>query len=143
MDQTTRTQQTYSDSELDKRREFGRSRPLERDETSNLISSRKVEGTAVYNAKGEKLGSVDHVMIGKRSGRVEYAVMSFGGFLGMGESYHPLPWDVLDYDTDKDGYVVDISKEQLEKAPSYKEGQQPDYDRNYGESVYTYYGVIY
>ena len=143
MDQATQTRQTYSDSELDKRREYDRSRPLERDETSNLISSRKVEGTPIYNTKGDKLGSVDHVMIGKRSGRVEFAVMSFGGFLGMGEQYHPLPWDVLDYDTDKDGYVVDIDKETLEKGPTFEKGNQPEYDRDYGETVYTYYGVIY
>lgn len=143
MDQQTQTRNTYSDSELDKRREYDRSRPLERDETSNLISSGKVEGTPVYNTKGEKLGSVDHMMIGKRSGRVEYAVMSFGGFLGMGEQYHPLPWDVLDYDTDKDGYVVDIDKEKLEKGPTFERDNQPGYDRNYGETVYTYYGVIY
>jgi hypothetical protein len=143
MNQETQNRQTYSDSELDKRREYGRSRPLERDETNNLISSRKVEGTAVYNAKGEKLGSVDHMMIGKRSGRVEYAVMSFGGFLGMGEQHHPLPWDVLDYDTDRDGYVVDIDKEKLERGPTFEKDNQPAYDRNYGETVYTYYGVIY
>lgn len=143
MNQATQNRQTYSDSELDKRREYDRSRPLERDETSNLISSRRVEGTAVYDTKGEKLGTVDHMMIGKRSGRVEYAVMSFGGFLGMGEQYHPLPWDVLNYDTEKDGYVVDIDKEKLEKGPTFERDNQPEWDRNYGETVYTYYGVIY
>jgi sporulation protein YlmC with PRC-barrel domain len=143
MDQTTQTRQTYSDSELNKRREYDRSRPLERDETSNLISSEKVEGTAVYNTKGEKLGTVDHLMIGKRSGRVEYSVMSFGGFLGMGGQYHPLPWDMLNYDTDRGGYVVDINKEKLEKGPTFEKGNEPNYDRNYGETVYTYYGVIY
>ena len=143
MDQTTQTRQTYSDSELDKRREYDRSRRLERDETSNLISSEKVEGTAVYNTKGEKLGTVDHLMIGKRSGRVEYSVMSFGGFLGMGGQYHPLPWDMLNYDTDRGGYVVDIDKEKLEKGPTFEKGNEPNYDRNYGETVYTYYGVIY
>ena len=80
----------YSDSELDRRTQFDRSRPLERDETGNLISSNKVEGTSVYSTDGEKLGSIDHLMIGKRSGRVEYSVMSFGGFLGIGEQYRPV-----------------------------------------------------
>lgn len=141
MDQ--QTHQTYSEAELDKRREFDRSRPTERDEAHRLISSDRVEGTAVYSPKGEKIGHIDHLMIGKRSGRVEYAVMSFGGFLGMGESYHPLPWEALDYDTERDGYVVDIDRERLQNAPSYEEDQQPDYDRDYGETVYTYYGVIY
>ena len=143
----TQTRQTYSDSErnseLDKRREFDRSRPLERDETKRLISSDKVRGTSVYSTQGDKLGSIDHLMVGKRSGRVEYAVMSFGGFLGMGEQYHPLPWDALDYDTERDGYVVDQTREKLEKAPTFEKDREPDWDSNYGQTVYTYYGVLY
>ena len=110
---STSNRNTYSDAELTKRRDFDRSRPLERDETGNLISSNKVDGTAVYATDGEKIGKIDHLMIGKRSGRVEYAVMNFGGFLGMGESHHPLPWDALDYDTDRGGYVVNIDKDRL------------------------------
>ena len=140
---TTANRSTYSDTELDRRRDFDRSRPLERDETDNLISSNKVDGTAVYATDGDKIGHVDHLMIGKRSGRVEYAVMSFGGFLGMGESYHPLPWDALDYDTDRGGYVVNIDKDRLKDAPSYARDNQPAYDRAYGQTVYTYYGFMY
>lgn len=143
MDRTASPDPTYSQEELERRREFGRSRPLERDETTNLIASDKVDGTAVYSADGEKIGHVDHLMIGKRSGRVEYAVMSFGGFLGMGESYHPLPWDSLTYDTERGGYVVDIDKERLQNAPYYERANRPDYDRQYGTSVFDYYGVIY
>lgn len=116
---------------------------LDRDETDALISSEKVDGTAVYTRAGDKVGSVHHFMVGKRSGRVEYAVMSFGGFLGMGESYHPLPWDVLDYNTDVNGYVVDVDKDRLSAAPHYKKGEEPTYDRSYGESVYGYYGIGY
>lgn len=133
----------YSDAELDRRREFDRSRPVERDETSALISSDKVEGTKVYSTNGDDLGHISHVMLGKRSGRVEYAVMNFGSFLGMGGSYHPLPWDVLDYDTNRGGYVVNIDKEQLRDAPSYNESSEPAFDRQYGESVYAYYGLMY
>jgi hypothetical protein len=73
------------------------------DETSTLISSDKVEGTAVYNREGEKLGSIHTLMIDKMSGKVAYAVMSFGGFLGIGDRYHPLPWNVLDYETSQGG----------------------------------------
>lgn len=116
---------------------------LERDETTNLIASNKVEGTAVYNRAGEKLGTVSHFMVGKRNGRVEYAVMSFGGLFGMGANYHPLPWDVLDYDTDKGGYVVDLDKDRLEGAPSYAREQEPSWDRDYGTRVYGYYGLSY
>jgi hypothetical protein len=140
MDQPT---QTLDTQELDRRREFDRSRPLERDESSFLISSRKVEGTAVYSTDGERLGTIDHVMIGKRSGRVEYAVMDFGGFLGMGESHHPLPWETLEYDTGRGGYVAAIDKNKLREAPSYENGAEPAFDRSYGEMVYGYYGLLY
>lgn len=116
---------------------------LERDEAHNLIASNRVEGTSVYNREGEKLGSVDHFMVGKRSGKVSYAVMSFGGFLGVGEQYHPLPWDVLTYDTDLKGYVVDMDKERLSGAPFYERGQEPEYDSVYGSKVYGYYGLGY
>jgi len=72
-------------------------------ETDRLIASDKVEGTAVYNRAGESIGSIYNLMIDKRSGQVEYAVMSFGGFLGIGERYHPMPWKALDYDMRQGG----------------------------------------
>jgi sporulation protein YlmC with PRC-barrel domain len=68
-------------------------------ETAGLIGSDKVEGTAVYDARGEKMGSIERVMIEKRSGQVAYAVLSFGGFLGLGSDYYPIPWASLSYDT--------------------------------------------
>ena len=113
------------------------------DETPELIASDKVEGTAVYNRAGERLGTVHNFMVDKHSGKVAYAVMSFGGVLGIGESYHPLPWDVLTYDTGKSGYVVDLSREQLEGAPSYTSSNVPDWsDQAYGRQVNDYYGVF-
>src|ERR687898_912245 len=93
------------------------SRTVATDETSSLISSDKVEGTAVYDRRGEKLGSIHSVMIDKISGKVAYAVMSFGGFLGIGDRYHPLPWHVLTYDTRQGGYVVDLDPSMLKGAP--------------------------
>ncbi|GAA3274930.1 PRC-barrel domain-containing protein [Sphingomonas yabuuchiae] len=113
------------------------------DETDRLIASNKVEGTAVYDRQGNKLGSVYNFMVDKRAGKVEYAVMSFGGFLGMGNDYHPLPWDQLTYDTDQGGYVVNLTKEQLEGAPRYSSGNEPTFDRDYGREVYGYYGSSY
>ena len=88
-------------------------------ETRNLISADKVTGTAVYNGKGERVGSIHGVMINKLNGHVSYAIMSFGGFLGLGERYHPLPWRVLTYDMRRDGYVVDLDRDLLRNAPSY------------------------
>jgi len=85
----------------------------DRRETVSLIGSDKVEGTAVYGADQKKIGSVQRVMIDKISGKVAYAVVSFGGFLGMGEDYYPLPWSKLDYDTQLGGYRVDITENQL------------------------------
>lgn len=142
------TEQNYSTTKFDEktleeRRQFDRSRPLERDESTFLISSSKVEGTNVFAPDGEKIGSIDDLMIGKRSGRVEYAVMSFGGFLGIGESFAPLPWETLDYDAERAGYVVNIDKSLLKDAPRFDRDNQPTWDRDYGQRVYAYYGVIY
>lgn len=115
---------------------------LPTDETRGLIASDKVEGTSVYNPEGEKLGTIANFMVGKQSGQVEYAVLRFGGFLGLGADHYPLPWDMLTYDTDQDGYVVDISRDKLENAPSYGE-VEPSFDRAYGEQVYGHYGLAY
>jgi len=109
--------------------------------TSDVISSERVEGTAVYNPSGEKLGSIDDLMIDKRSGKVEYAVLEFGGFLGIGTDRYPLPWSMLDYDPQREGYVVPIDKQTLEGAPRYDTETVPDYTPEYGRSVRSYYGV--
>ncbi len=114
------------------------------DETGDLIASDKVEGTAVYNRQSDRLGTVRNFMVNKRTGQVAYAVMSFGGFLGMGESYHPLPWKVLTYDTGMGGYVVDLSRQQLEGGPTYTASAAPDWSTPaYGRQVSDYYGVPY
>ena len=110
-------------------------------ENPALIEADRVEGTTVYNTAGDKLGHVDSVMLDKRTGNVAFAVMSFGGFLGMGERYHPLPWQSLNYDEDKDGYVVGLSKEQLEKAPTTERRDDRLNNAEFGRSVYAYYGA--
>ena len=115
---------------------------LKRDETGTLISSDKVEGTSVMNPAGEKLGSIENVMIDKRSGKVAYAVMSFGGFLGIGHRHHPLPWGMLKYDTNLNGYVVNLDKQMLEKAPTYADDERVDLaDEEYGRRLHDYYNV--
>jgi len=106
-----------------------------------VISSDKVEGTAVYNAAGDKLGSIDELMIDKRSGLVRYAVLEFGGFLGIGTDRYPVPWAMLKYDTEKDGYVVPLDARQLEKAPRYQPPEVPTFSDDYGRRVYDYYGM--
>ena len=109
------------------------------DETDRLISSQKVDGTAVYSRNGDSLGTVDHLMIDKFTGHVEYAVMSFGGFLGIGESYHPLPWRVLTYDTQLGGYAIDVDRTRLEKAPRYTSSSMPEWNRDYRSRVDDYW----
>ena len=111
-------------------------------ETSRLIGSDKVEGTTVNDRSGNKLGTVERVMIDKHTGKVAYAVMSFGGFLGIGERYHPLPWAVLDFDPRQNAYVVDLDKRKLEGAPTLEREDRRDLaDEAYGREVHDYYGV--
>ena len=94
-------------------------RDTARDETATLIASDKVEGTAVYGADSEKIGRIENVMIDKLSGKVAYAVLSFGGWLGMGQDHYPLPWAKLKYNETLGGYVVNLTNKQLQSAPKY------------------------
>ena len=115
---------------------------LDKRETHALIGSDKVEGTAVYRSNGDKVGSIERVMIDKISGKVAYAVMSFGGFLGIGEDYYPLPWSLLTYNPKLEGYEVNVSEQQLKGAPKYSKHESWDWgDRTRGQKVYDYYGV--
>lgn len=110
-------------------------------ETSSLIASDMVEGTSVYNRDGEKMGTILNFMVNKHSGQVEYAVMSFGGFLGMGADHYPLPWKKLKYVVARHGFVVDLDKETLAKAPKHDRGNEPVYDATYGMMINEYYGL--
>ena len=111
------------------------------EETHRLIGSDKVEGTAVYDRDGSRIGTIHNFMVDKRSGKAEYAVMSFGGFLGMGQTYYPLPWQMLDYDTDLGGFRVEMDEEDLDHAPSFRAGYEPEFDDQYGRQVHSYYGL--
>lgn len=109
-------------------------------ESATVISASKVTGTNVYNTAGDSLGEIYDVMIDKRSGKIAYAIMSFGGFLGIGEQYHPLPWTTLKYDTRQNGYVVGLTKEQLQGAPTYGFNETPAWgDRAYEGRIHDYY----
>jgi hypothetical protein len=110
-------------------------------ETAGLIGSDTVEGTYVYDAKGEHMGSIERLMLDKISGQVAYAVLSFGGFLGIGSAYYPIPWASLHYDTSLGGYRLNVTEEQLKNAPKYT-GDSWDWDdRARGRKVYDYYGA--
>jgi sporulation protein YlmC with PRC-barrel domain len=112
---------------------------LNKRETGSLIGSDKVEGTDVYNPNGDRVGTIERVMIDKISGKVAYAVLSFGGFLGMGEDYYPVPWATLKYDTKLGGYVLGLTRDELEQAPKYSESQGWNWSRENDQRVYDYY----
>jgi len=115
---------------------------LDKNETHQLIASGKVEGTSVFDSKGENLGTVRKVMIGKMDGHVRYVVMGFGGLFGMGEDNYPLPWDALEYDTKLDGYKMkSLSKGDLDKdkAPSYGRNEEPNWSEDYDRKIRLYY----
>ena len=115
---------------------------LKADETHQLISSEKVDGTSVYSRDGDKLGSIHHFMVGKRDGRVRYAVLSFGG-LFEGDRYYPLPWEALTYNTELDGYGIALDKEQLKDSPSYDRGSEPNFNADYDRKIQGHYDGRY
>ena len=117
----------------------GNDESVPRSETTSLIASNKVEGTAVYDPAGGKIGTVYNFMVQKRSGQVEYVVVSTGGFLGLGQAYHPLPWSLFKYDEGQGGYVVEITKEMLAGGPSFRPDTAPEFNDGYGRRVDDYY----
>lgn len=107
-----------------------------------LILSSRVRGSSVFNTEGERIGHIEDLSIDKESGQVRYALMSFGGFLGLGDKLHPLPWNVMTFDLGKGGYVVPVKKEALKEAPSYAPGQLEAFggaDFEYREMIYRFY----
>jgi len=107
----------------------------------SMISSDRVNGTDVYSANREKIGEIDHLMIDRQSGRVAYAVMSFGGFLGMGQSHYPIPWPSLSYDEGMGGYTTGITEEQVKNAPTVETSRFGE--RDWEKSTYDHYTAPY
>lgn len=116
----------------------GRQEQLAQDEVGSLISADKVQGTNLYNRNGDDLGEVESLMIDKPSGKVAYAVVAFGGFLGMGQERRALPWTALHYDTQQRGYVVDAADDVIKSTPTIQDRYE---DRQWGTSVHQHYGV--
>src|SRR5215475_8503981 len=119
-----------------------KARELDEREFGNLIGSDKVQGTAVFGPDSNKIGSIERVMIDKIGGRVSYAVLGFGGFLGLGNDHYPLPWQSLKYDTELGGYRTGVTEQQLRGAPKFGD----DNDWNWSDAVgnralNAYYGV--
>lgn len=108
--------------------------------SNSPVKASSIIGTDVVNPKGDNLGDVKEVVIDPHTGRVAYAVVSFGGFLSMGEKLFAIPFSALDYDAEKNEYVLDVSKERLEAAPGFDADHWPAMsDEKWNRDVYKYY----
>lgn len=105
-----------------------------------LISADRVQGTPVFDHEGKQIGHLEDVMLDKRTGQVAYAILSHGGILGAGERYHPIPWAMLHYDVEKNGYVVPLDKARLEEAPTLDHTEVYG-DDAWAEVVHSHYGT--
>ena len=109
---------------------------------TDAIAASRVIGTAVYNTSGEHIGSIEDVMLEKSSNGIMFAVIGFGGFLGIGEKYHAIPWSALDYEKDRGGYVVPFTKDQLQAAPAHTINELTGSDGKAArDASYEYYKV--
>jgi sporulation protein YlmC with PRC-barrel domain len=115
---------------------------MAKQETHNLIGSNKVEGTKIYDLKGNDIGAVEKLMIEKSSGRVSYAVVRFGDFFGLGGHTYPLPWDKLTYDEELDGYHLDVDRDKIDGAPKTPGEDDAQWTPDAGKTIYTHYGIL-
>ncbi len=106
---------------------------------TSAIRAKKVLGTAVKDPSGRKIGVIEDVVLDKQSNNIMFAVVGFGGFLGVKEKFHPIPWEALDYDETQDGYLVDYTREQLEAAPAGSIEELTRDDGAFRERTYEYY----
>ena len=106
-----------------------------------LISAR-VDDTPVFDRRGRKLGTLYSLHIERHSGKVEYAVISFGGLLGLGQSYHPIPFGLLQVNQDKGGYTIAVDKTVLDGGPSYRPDTAPQWDNGYAHRIDNYYADL-
>lgn len=106
-----------------------------------VLSASTIDGDNVRNAQGEKLGEIKDLMIDLDTGKVSYAVLSFGGFLGLGDKLFAIPWEAFSLDADSEEFVLNVSKEKLKDAPGFDKNDWPNFsDRSWSENVYSYYG---
>ena len=108
-----------------------------------MLSASTLAGDQVQNSAGEDLGKVDEIMIDILSGKVAYAVLSFGGFLGMGNKLFAVPWSRLRLDEDKQHFILDVDRKKLKNAPGFDKDNWPDMaDTSWGTRIFSYYGAV-
>jgi sporulation protein YlmC with PRC-barrel domain len=111
---------------------------------SRVLSASTLAGDDVYNPKGEKMGSIKEIMLDIESGKVCYAVLSFGGFLSLGEKLFAVPWNALTVDSENKRFVMNTNEEQLKNAPGFDAENWPNMaDETWGKSVHAYYDTTY
>jgi sporulation protein YlmC with PRC-barrel domain len=111
-------------------------------EQPRVLSASTLSGDPVVNAAGQNLGKIEEFMIDLESGRLAYAVLSFGGFLGMGTKLFAIPWKALALDTDEHRFVLNVDKDTLKNAPGFDKDNWPDFaDRSWGIGIHQYYGL--
>ena len=109
---------------------------------TTAIRARKVIGTNVKDGAGQKVGEVEDIVLDKQSNQIMFAIVGFGGVLGIGEKFHPVPWSTLNYDKSEDSYVVNLTKEQLQAAPAYTMQELTTGDGSqFRTQVYDYYNA--
>jgi sporulation protein YlmC with PRC-barrel domain len=107
-----------------------------------VLAASTLAGDQVQNSAGEDLGKVDEIMIDIPAGKIAYAVLSFGGFLGMGNKLFAVPWRALRLDEDKKHFILDVDKKKLENAPGFDKDNWPDMaDTSWGTRIFSYYGA--
>jgi hypothetical protein len=118
--------------------------PVQGPQATGLITSDNVEGMPVYDMHGKRIGTVDRLMIDKVTGQIAYAILSFGGFLGIGEDHYPIPWSMLTYNEKPDGFQVDITEDELKNAPKIEPSEKWEQtNRARNQDVYDYWEVRY
>jgi sporulation protein YlmC with PRC-barrel domain len=109
---------------------------------TEAIAASRVIGTSIFNTEGRSIGTVEDVVLDKTSNSIMFAVIGFGGFLGIGEKFHAIPWSQLNYDENQGGYVVPFTKEQLEAAPVHDINELTGHDGQMArDASYDYYKV--
>ncbi len=109
--------------------------------TPNVLSASTIMDDTVVNPAGEELGNIEELMIDLDGGRVSYAVLSFGGFLGLGDKLFAIPWEAFTLDPEEEVFVLDVNKETLENAPGFDEDDWPEHPTHeWMVEVYEYYG---
>src|SRR5512146_1407255 len=107
----------------------------------HVMSASTLIGDKVVNADGEDLGKIEEILIHIDSGKVAYAVLSFGGFLGVGDKLFAIPWEAFRLDEENKRFILDIDKERLEHAPGFDKDNWPDMeDQTWGNQIYSNYG---